>query len=181
MQHKATITALTVMQTALVCRDSSSSLSSSGSFAEISAALQSLGSDLDLGLLTQQPNTSQGISEQDKHQQQSFPRHTRQHSQSLSGGSSELSVGSALNQQHSALMGDLTERLQHNGSQQHRQEQQQQQESNLVGFNHLRAGEGSAGDPSRAAGVASEPTSFMQRLQDFKRGTDALRRQVYVK
>ena len=66
--------------------------------------------------------------------------------------------------------------------QQHKQRQRQQQQSaaSQSGAGCVYGPEVVGETTSRLAEAECGPSSFMQRLQDFKRGTDALRRQVHA-
>ena len=166
------------------CRDSSSSssLSSSESCAEITAALNGhsqLGASLDLSLLTLPAEISHGSAGQQAQPQPSLLQHTRQDNESLSAGSSQLSVASAAESQHMQLAGNDGEQQQQQHKQRQRQRQQQQQAASQSGEGCL-SGPEVGETTSRLAETECGPSSFMQRLQDFKRGTDALRRQVHA-
>lgn len=175
----------------MLCRDSSSSnsLSSLDSCPELAAALQSprLGSSLDLGLLTQDPDAAQGPAGRDTHKQQHVPEQSGKMGESLSGGSSQLSMHSGV-EQHLQLAAEPNkeQQQQQHPPQQHLQQQhqhQQQQHQQHMDNSGNRAEPSGPDAPKAAFGAVQTetgPSSFMQRLQDFKRGTDALRRQVRV-
>lgn len=120
--------------------------------------------------------------DQQAQQQPSLLQHTRQDTESLSAGSSQLSVAaaSAAESQHMQLAGNDGEQLQQQHKQRLRQQQQLQQVASQSGAGCVHGPEVVGETISRLAEAECGPSSFMQRLQDFKRGTDALRRQVHA-